>query len=361
MTKKIYSMITGSGSYLPPVKVSNEMFEKNEFYNQEGERLQKEPKEIIRKFYEITEIAERRYVEDNIVASDIGYFAAEDALESSGTDREELDYLIVAHNFGDVRKENPVTDMVPSLASRIKARLGIKNPYTVAFDLPFGCPGWLQGVIHADYFIRSGDAKKIMIVGCETLSRISDPHDIDSMLYSDGAGAVILNSKESDHPTGILSHLTRSDTLFHSSLLSMGKSYNPFYQGKEIFLKMNGRKLYEYALNTVPQMVKDCIDKAGILFQDIKKILIHQANAKMNEAIMSRILKLFGVEKKPEGLMPMTINKLGNSSVATIPTLLDLILKKKLPEHQIFPGDYLVFASVGAGMNVNVLVYKMPE
>ncbi len=360
MTKRFYSVIKGTGAYIPPKRVTNEDFLKNEFYNQNGEKLEKENSEIIRKFYEITEIEERRYVEDEYVTSDIGYFAAADALESSKTDKEELDYLIVAHNFGDVRKDNPRSDMVPSLAARIKAKLGIKNPFTVAFDLPFGCPGWLQGVIHADYFIRSGDAKKVMVVGAETLSRISDPHDIDSMLYSDGAGAVILESVESEVPVGILSHLTRSDCVEYSRLLSMGPSYNPFYKGTEIFLKMNGRKLYEYALNTVPQMVKDCLAKAGVLFQDVRKILIHQANSKMNQAILSRLYKLFGNNEVSGTIMPMTISKLGNSSVATIPILLDMIFKNNFSGQQIELTDCFVMASVGAGMNVNVVVYQMP-
>src|SRR5690606_2262471 len=103
-------------------------------------------------------------------------------------DKETLDYIIVAHNFGDILKNNQKSDMVPTLAARVKHKLQIKNPYTVAYDLPFGCPGWLQGLIQADYYLKSGDAKRILIIGAETLSRISDPHDIDSMIFSDEIG-----------------------------------------------------------------------------------------------------------------------------------------------------------------------------
>ena len=105
---------------------------------------------------------------------------------------------------------------MPSLAARIKYKLGIKNPETIAYDLPFGCPGWLQAVIQADYYIKSGDAQKVLVIGTETLSRISDPHDIDSMIYSDGAGAVIVEGSHSDEPVGILTHKTRSDTADHA-------------------------------------------------------------------------------------------------------------------------------------------------
>ncbi len=355
-----YSVITGSGRYIPDRIIKNEQFLDNEFFDNAGEKITKSNDDIIDKFKQITEIEERRYIDDLHVTSDMGFFAAHDAIQSSGIDKETLDYIIVAHNFGDVKKDNLKSDMVPTLAARIKYKLGIENPYTVAYDLAFGCPGWLQAIIHADYFIKSGDAKKILVIGAEALSRVSDPHDIDSMLYSDGSGAVILTAVKSDVPLGILGHCTRSDTIQHANLLRMEKSYNPEFGSDDIFLKMNGRKLYEYALNTVPQSVKDCIDKSGVPIAMIKKVLIHQANAKMDEAILSRLFKLYGIETIPVGIMPMTISLLGNNSVATIPVLYDLLVKGELEGHHLSGGDYCVFASVGAGMNVNVIVYRTP-
>jgi len=359
--EKRFSIITGTGSYIPSIRIKNEDFLKNEFFNSLEEKIDKSNEEIIKKFQQITGINERRYIEDEYVTSDIGFFAAKNAIESLKIDKESLDYIIVAHNFGDVKKSSHRTDLVPTIAARIKYKLGIENPYTVAYDLPFGCPGWLQGIIQADYFIKSGDAKRILVIGVETLSRVSDPHDIDSMIYSDGAGAVILEAVSSEKPVGIISHKTRSDTLLHSNLLRMNKSYNPkLSEKKDIFLKMNGRKLYEYALNTVPSLVKDVIEKAGFFIRDIKKVLIHQANEKMDDAILSRLLRLYNIRIIPENIMPMTISKFGNNSVATLPILFDLLKKGELKNHSILQGDNLVFASVGAGMNVNALVYKMP-
>lgn len=360
MNELVNTIIIGTGRFIPENVIKNENFLQNEFYNANGEKNPRSNEEIIQKFKEITEIEERRYANDEHVASDLAYFAAKDAIESSNIDSESLDYIIVAHNFGDVKKDNPKTDIVPSLAARVKAKLEIKNPMTIAFDIPFGCPGWLQGVILSNYLIKSGDAKRIMVIGAETLSRISDPHDIDSMIYSDGAGAVILEQKISDEPVGILSHLTRSDTIKHASLLTMDLSYNPNYGKKTLFLKMNGRKLYEYALTIVPGAIKDTIDKAGLEFTDIKKLLIHQANAKMDEAILLRLLKLYGIKEVPPYIMPMTIAKLGNNSVATLPILLDLLLKDEMSDHSLKSGDICVLASVGAGMNVNSVVYKFP-
>jgi len=360
MSSGIYSVFTGSGSYIPSVNKSNDDFLQVDFYDAAGKRIEKTTREIIEKFQDITTIRERRHVTDNLVTSDIACFAAVDAIKSANIDQEDLDYIIVAHNFGDVLEENRKSDMVPSLAARVKHNLGIKNPKTVAYDLIFGCPGWLQGVIQADYYIKSGDAKKVMVIGADTLSRVSDPHDRDSMLYADGAGAVIMEARESSHPTGILARNTRSDTFVYSKMLSMGKSYNPgFIKKNALFLKMDGRKLYQYALETVPQAIKECLDKSNTHLEDISKVLIHQANGKMDDAILKRLFGLYQISDIPENVMPMTIGWLGNSSVATLPTLLDLLQKDRLDSHQIKKDDIIVLASVGAGMNINAMVYKM--
>jgi len=356
---EIFTGITGTGKYIPTKIISNEDFINNEFYEAPNKKLEKSGKEIIDKFFEITTIKERRYAEENLLTSDISTFAAEEAIKSANIDIEELDYIILAHNFGDVRADNKQLDIVPSLAARVKHNLKIKNPYCVAYDVPFGCPGWLQSVIQADYFLKSGDAKKALVIGSDILSRVSDPHDRDSMLYSDGAGAVVLEAVESDTPTGILSHITRSDTLLYSKMLYMDKSYKITDENKnDFFLKMNGRRLYQYALENVPSTIKIALDKINLHINDVSKVLIHQANGKMDDAILQRLFALYGIHDIPQNVMPMTISWLGNSSVATIPTMLDLIKKGEMPEHQINNGDIVVMASVGAGMNINAIVYK---
>lgn len=359
MGNNIYSIITGTGSYIPSKRIKNAAFVSHEFYGSDGQKLEKMPQGIVEKFEEITTIKERRFVTDDLVTSDIAYFAALEAIASAQINKEDLDYIIVSHNFGDVKHDNKRLDIVPSLAARVKRRLGIINPNTVAYDTSFGCPGWLQSIIQADYFIKSGDAKRVLVIGAEILSRVSDPHDRDSMLYADGAGATILEAKESNAPIGILSHKTRSDTHEYSQMLYMGKSYKKDHeQQNDLFLKMNGRKLYQYALERVPQAIKDCLEKSGTDILHVNKVLIHQANGKMDDAILSRLYNLYDIDKAPDHIMPMTISTLGNSSVATIPTLLDLVLKGELGSHEINKGDVIVFASVGAGMNINAFVYK---
>jgi 3-oxoacyl-[acyl-carrier-protein] synthase-3 len=359
MEKRLYSVVAGTGSCVPARRVPNSDFLDKTFFDASGSPLKKGNQETIDKLAEITGIRERRHAEDDQLASDLATLAARDALESTRIDKESLDYIIVGHNFGDVRLGNVRSDFVPSLASRVKHKLAIANPRTVAYDLAFGCPGWLQGMIQADYYLRSGDAKRAMVIGAEAISRVSDPHDRDSMIYADGAGATVLEAVASDRPVGILAHAARTDSLEHAFMLWMGRSYDPQHAGDELYLKMDGHKLYEYALKTVPLVAKESIEKAGLGIQDIKKVLIHQANDKMDEAILKRLFKLCGGEFKAE-IMPMTISWLGNSSVATIPTLLDLILKGKLDDHRLASGDAIVLTSVGAGMNINAVVYRLP-
>jgi len=358
MSYKIRSVITATGEYIPLRRVPNLEFQTSKFFNSAGEKNGSTIQQIIEKFEKLTTIRERRYVDEHLVTSDIAFFAAKDAIESANIDKEELDYIIVAHNFGDVSFDNRRSDIVPSIASRVKQKLEIRNPETVAYDLIFGCAGWLQAIIQADYFIKSGDARKILVIGSEVFSRVVDRYDIDSMLFADGAGATILEARKNDNGIGIIKHSTRSDTFNEAKFLHMNKSNNhKEMEDDSLFLKMDGRKLYQYALETVPNSIKDCIDKSGIQLNDIKYFLLHQANGKMNKAIIERLYALFGKKEVPNDIMPMTISWLGNSSVATIPILLNHIMKDKLKPYKINPGDKIVFASVGAGMNVNTMLY----
>jgi len=348
--------ISGTGSYIPTVVQKNEDFLTQDFYDERQLKIPTSNEIVIKKFQGITGIEERRYVSNELKSSDIGTIAAQKAIEDAGIDPEELDYIIVGQNFGDVASGNTQIDMLPSIASRIKFNLKIKNPNCVAYDIIFGCPGWLQGVIQADAFIKAGIATKCLIIGTETLSRVVDPYDRDSMIYSDGAGACILEKSE-ETSRGILSAASQSFTHDEAYFLFYGSSYNPSENQETKYIKMHGRKIYEFALNAVPLAMKTAVDKSGVGIDDISKVLIHQANEKMDEAIIKRFFLLYDKEM-PEDIMPMSIHKLGNSSVATVPTLFDMILKNKLEGHQIKEGDVLLIASVGAGMNVNAIVYR---
>lgn len=353
----IHAVITGTGSYIPENIISGNAFLNASFY-ENGLKLDKDINEIISKFSEITEIIERRYIDADLVSSNIATIAAQSAIDDAKIDKESLDHIICCHNFGDVKAGSNRMDILPSLAAKVKQALQIKNPDCVAYDIIFGCPGWVQGAIQANYLIQSGDASRVMVIGTETLSRIVDPHDRDSMIFSDGAAAVIFEAREDENPLGIIAHKTQTYAVDYASLLVMGKSNNPAECNGNTYLKMNGRKLYEFAVTTVPQVLKTAIDKAGISITDIKTVFIHQANGKMDNAIMKRVFKLYGLDTVPENLVPMTISWLGNSSVATIPTLLDLVLHAKVKGYKVSKGEYAVFASVGAGMHINAFVYR---
>ncbi len=348
--------ITGVGSYIPNLITPNQSFEKNDFYNEDGTRFNAENKIIIEKFKSITGISERRYVENNLNNSDIGAFASKIAIEDSKIDPENIDYIIVAHNYGDINSDSKQSDTVPSIASRIKQKLKIKNPSCVAYDILFGCPGWIEGMVQANAFINAGIAKKCLVIGTETLSRIVDKNDRDSMIFSDGAAAVIL--EETNSEGGILAHESATYALEEAGYIFFGESFNPDAPNNNKYIKMLGRKIYEFALINVPSAMKVCLEKSKVDITNVKKILIHQANEKMDEAIIKRFYKLYGMEM-PENIMPMSIDKLGNSSVATVPTLYDLIIKGNLENHSFNTGDVIIFASVGAGMNINAMVYQV--
>lgn len=338
MTKQVYTKIVGTGSYLPTRAIGNEHFNNYTFFDPSTKApFDKDNDEIIRKFKEITNISERRWISDELHNTDMAAMAIKEACESAKIDPETLDFIVVAHNFGDVNLETRRIDILPSLANKVKHKLGISNPSCFCHDIIAGCPGWTQGMITADAYIRSGFGKRGVVVGSDVLSRISDPHDRDTMIYADGAGATIVEAIESEEPTGILAHSSRSDSATYWNLLVNGNSFNPDFEGNDQFIKMAGHKLYVYALTYVPGVVKDSLDKAGLHLSDIKKVLIHQANEKMDEAILKNVFKLYNEKQIPEGIMPMSIEKLGNSSTATVPTLLDIVLKGKMEGQQINP------------------------
>ncbi|RBL91075.1 3-oxoacyl-ACP synthase III family protein [Chitinophaga flava] len=356
---KLITTIKGSGSFIPEQAKPNKDFVNNHFYDAQKVRINAPGQDIIDKFEQITGICERRYITDDQCASGIAAIAAGQALRDAAIDPETIDQLIVAHNFGDVVRGSVQSNAVPSLAARVKHELGIRNPSCVAYDILFGCPGWLQGVIQADAFIHAGVAKRCLVVGVDVLSRVLDPHDRDSMIFSDGAGAIVLEGAGNAGDTGILSSAAQTFSINELNYINVGPSNDPEDTSGITYIKMQGRRVYEFALKHVPEAMKSCLDATGQDISQLKKIFIHQANEKLDEVIVKAFYKLYGITPCLETVMPMNIHELGNSSVATIPTLFDMVSKGQLPEHQLHPGDLIMFASVGAGMNINAVCYRM--
>ncbi|MDP4183653.1 MAG: ketoacyl-ACP synthase III [Bacteroidota bacterium] len=362
MSKRIYTVVKGTGSCIPDLVVKNDHFLTYNFFDPATRKaFERSNEDIIKKFREITNIEERRWAREDQMTSDLAVIAAEEALQAAGVDRESIDFIIVGHNFGDVKKGCNRVQTLPSVSNRVKAKLGIHNPMSITHDVINGCPSWVTALVVADAYIRTGDYKRGLVIGADVNSRVSDPHDRDTMIFSDGAGAVLVEGVESETPVGILSHVGRSDSLPYQEMLKLDKSYNDEYERKEdLFIRMQGHKLYVYALSTVPSVVKESLDKAGLDIQHVNKVLIHQANEKMDEAILERLFKLYKVKGDVKAIMPMSIKALGNTSSATIPTLWNLVLKGKIEGHEIKSGDNLVICSVGGGMNINSVIYRVP-
>ncbi|WP_300597775.1 3-oxoacyl-ACP synthase III family protein [Niabella sp.] len=354
---KFSSVITGSGAYIPGEIRRNSDFKGNLFYEASGEPIGIDTGVIVDKFKSITGISERRYAPAHINTSDMAAAAGWQALTDSGIDPETLDQIVVAHNFGDVTYGSVQSQNVPTLASNVKHILGINRPECIAYDVLVGCPGWLHAVIQSHAWFTAGMAKKVLLIGAETLSRVIDVSDRDSMIFSDGAGAIVMEYKpETAGSAGILGCCAQTHSVEEADYINMGKSYKQ-KDDDTLFIKMKGRKVYEYALKHVPLAMKACLDKSGIHISQVHKILIHQANEKMDEEIVKRLYNLYE-ESPPPDVMPMSIQWLGNSSVATIPTLYHLIRNDKVAGHTISAGDIILFASVGAGMNINAVCYR---
>ena len=352
--------ITGTGSCIPDITKNNSDFLKNKFLDADGNNIQSSNAEIIQKFKSITGIFERRYAPDIVNCSDLAAKAANIAINDSKLDQETLDYIIVAHNTGDISCGSGQVDILPSIASKVKAKLKIKSPNCVAYDIICGCPGWVEGIIQAKSFIKSGMAKKCLVIGCDTLSRILDENDRDSMIYADGSGAIILELDNS-YDGGILSHKSATYTYEgENDFIFYGSSYDNDSKARDDqkYIKMHGRKVYEFALKNVPFAMKLCFDESNCKIENLKKIFIHQANKKMDDAIVKRFFRLYKLSA-PNNILPMNIEEFGNSSVATIPTLFDLVRKNNYKGHKISKGDIIMFASVGAGMNINAITYKV--
>ena len=193
------SIITGTGAYICENIRTNSDFTDSTFFESSGIQIAGHIHNTIKKFKKITGIYERRYAAKDVNASDMAAIAGKQALTDSKIDPETLDQIVVAHNFGDVLFGSTQSQNVPSLASKVKHQLGIERPECLAYDLLVGCPGWLHAVIQSHIWFWAGMARKVLLIGTETLSRVIDISDRDSMIFADGAGAIVLESQNVNH------------------------------------------------------------------------------------------------------------------------------------------------------------------
>jgi 3-oxoacyl-[acyl-carrier-protein] synthase III len=352
------TIISGTGTYMPERRIGNSFFLENIFMDEKGVPNPKPTEEIIAKLEQITGIKERGYISQSGDSVPLMKAASENALKDWGKDINEIDGIIVAHNAGNMLEGRNGFHTVPNMAALLKNALGISNYRCYAYDLLFGCPGWVQGIVQAHQSIQMGDANHVLVVGIEVASRLLDPHDLDSMILADGCGAAIISKSTEVNEKGIISYATYSHAQDDIACIYLGKSYNQEITAPTLF-KMNGKDVYKYATVWVPKVIKEALDKAKMTAADVDMFLFHQANGKMLHAFANNLAQMYSIEGLSfEGKIPTTIEFTGNTSVATIPTMLDLILKGELAGYEIKTGMKVVFASVGAGMHCNAMVYQ---
>ena len=352
------SKITGTGSAMPSRVITNDYFLDHTFYTKEGKKNEKSTAAIIQKLEEISGIKERRFIPEEEPSVEILFQACSNAIQDTGIDKNKIDGLIVAHNAGNMLPNQVgVFHTVPNLAAVVRNKLGITNHQCHAYDILFGCPGWLQGVIQANRLIESGEATHVLVAGLEIASRLLDPNDVDSLLMADGCGATIVSKSESKDK-GVLAHAMFSHTEEDLNNITLGASLNRETTG-HCFFKMNGQRVYKYATTWLPQVIRQALDKVEITPSEVDYFFFHQANAKMLRVIASNLMDLYGItDQQYVDKIPSSISFLGNTSVATIPTLFDLVNKQQMEGFTLKEGQTYVFASVGAGMHCNAVVYK---
>ena len=317
--KKIKASITAVGSFLPEKILNNADLEKIVDTNDDWITTR-------------TGIKERRYATNEENSSDLAAKAALKAIENSNIDPETLDYIIVAHNFGDTDFGSKQSNSLPSVASKVKTILGIKNPKCVAYDILFGCPGWVEGVIQASAFMKAGMASKCLVIGTETLSRVIDKSDRDSMIFADGAGAVVLSA---DNTTGIKHSKLFSDGSYLSSLHVNNNSIDELGT-----IQMEGNEVFKIAVNRLSDLAEETLNECNMSSEDLTWMVPHQANIRIIKAVAKRI-------KLPMEKVIQTLDKHGNTSAASIPLALDVGVR----DGRIKKGDTLLFEGIGGGFS----------
>lgn len=351
------SKITGTGSAMPKRIIKNDYFLQYDFYTKGGEKNPKDPKEIIQKLEEISGISERRFIGEDEESIALLEDASRKAIADAGLQPNELDGIIIAHNTANVRANlGDCFHTVPNVAAILKNQLAITNKDCPSYDILFGCPGWVEGFIQAHRMIQLGEAKHVLVAGVEVASRFLDPHDVDSMLMADGCGATIISADE--HTQGVRSHATFSHAEDDLDSIILDGSLNKEQEGN-LFFKMQGQKVYKYATSQLPLVIKKAMDKINMTPREVDYFFFHQANAKMLKAIAGNLMKAFAItEVDYSQKIPSSISFLGNTSVATIPTLFDLVKNNEIEGFPLKKGQTYVFASVGAGMHCNAIIYQ---
>ena len=255
--------------------------------------------------------------------------AAERALAAAGVAPEELDIIILGTSSPDRN--------YPSDACSVQAAIGAVN--AVAFDISAACAGFIFAMNIVEGFFKAGIYKMALIIGAETLSKVTDWSDRGTcVLFGDGAGAAVLKAEE----TGIIDMMMGADGTKGDVLACTSRTVGNFLTGTKPelgFMTMDGQEVFKFAVRKVPESVMELLQRTGTKKEDIKYYVLHQANERIIEAAARRL-------KEPMEKFPMTIGQFGNTSTASIPLLLDDMIQKDMLKR----GDKIIMSGFGAGM-----------
>ena len=311
-----YARIKGTGSYLPERVMTNA----------ELERMVDTSDRWIR---ERTGIRERRIAADDQTCRDLAMIAASRALDAAGMQPGDIDLVVLGTCTPD--------RIFPSTACLIQAGLGI-SPGAVAFDVSAACSGFVYALDAANRFIRTGGARRALVIGAETMSRIIDWNDRGTcVLFGDGAGAVVL---EADERAGILSTHLHADGGCEDLLnvpwgVSQGQQA---LQGTQAKLKMRGNEVFKVAVRTLGRIVDETLEANGLEKSDVDWLIPHQANIRIIQATAKKL----GL---PMEQVVLTVGEHGNTSAASIPLALDAAVR----DGRIQPGELLLLEAFGGG------------
>jgi 3-oxoacyl-[acyl-carrier-protein] synthase-3 len=323
----LYSRVLGTGSYLPPGRVTNQEL---------ADRLAKQGVETSDEWIVArTGIHARHFAEPDVTTSDLALAAAQRAIEAARIDPQTIDLVVVATSTPDF--------VFPSTACLLQNKLQIKNG-GAAFDIQAVCSGFAYAVATVDALIRSGQHRTALIVGAETFSRILDFNDRTTcVLFGDGAGAVILQA--SDEP-GVLASALHADGSYANILCTPGHVNGGVVAGSA-FLHMDGQAVFKLAVNVLEKVAIEALDKAGLSSGQVDWLIPHQANIR----IMTHTCRKLGL---PQERMVVTVGEHGNTSAASIPLALDLAVR----DGRIKRGQNVLIEGVGGGFTWGASVIR---
>ena len=285
---------------------------------------------------------------DDVGTSDLALNAAKIALERADWEPEDLDLIVFATMTPDVN--------VPGSGTFLQDKLGAKN--VPALDIRQQCTGFIHGLDVCDAYIRSGKAKKILLVGAEFQSRyleVTSENRDTAIIFADGAGAACIEALETTEDVGVITSVIHADGKYAQALrvgLPARKSGQPInttiIENKEHFPFMDGKSVFRLAITRLPKLAEELLEKANMSIDDIDMFIPHQANLRINEAFRERM-------QIPEEKMYNNIQRYGNTTAATIPIAFDELLEKQM----VKKGDTVMFIGLGAGLTWGGVIYKV--